>query len=131
MKMTGRDKEGARLVYGAPGEPPPPPPPPPVGTPRSDSVSGSVPAGQERLYQAVTMVPGSIFKALSGTGDADLYVRFGAAPTTALYNCRPYTDGSNETCQLTVPANATQAYVMVRGYAASSTFTLTRSWVEP
>jgi vibriolysin len=34
----------------------------------------------------------------SGTGEADLHVRFGAVPTTGLYDCRPYPFGNNETC---------------------------------
>lgn len=49
-------------------------------------------------------------------GDADLYVRRGQAPTTSTYDCRPYTNGSNEACeiQLTTP---TRLFVVVRGYA--------------
>lgn len=39
-----------------------------------------------------------------GSGDADLYVRMGADPTTSLYDCRPYLAGSNEQC--TLPAVA-------------------------
>src|SRR6185503_10300802 len=33
-----------------------------------------------------------------GTGDADLYTRFGARPTTSSYSCRPYLTGNTETC---------------------------------
>ena len=36
------------------------------------------------------------------------------------YDCRPYLSGATETCDLTVPEGATQAFVMVRGYAAGS-----------
>ena len=45
---------------------------------------------------------------------------------------RPYLDGnSSETCTLTVPAGATQAFVSVYGYTASgTTFAGTRAWVE-
>src|SRR5690606_14513075 len=32
-----------------------------------------------------------------GSGDADLYVRRGAAPTTSSYLCRPYLSGNTET----------------------------------
>lgn len=60
---------------------------------------------------------------LTGTGDADLYVRFGAQPTTRAYHCRPYLDGTNETCDLVVPENTSRVYVSVRGYALFSTFT--------
>ncbi|MBX7097969.1 MAG: pre-peptidase C-terminal domain-containing protein [Myxococcaceae bacterium] len=61
---------------------------------------------------------------MSGSGDADLYVNFGAQPTEALYACRPYESGTSETCELTVPAGATAAFVSVQGYADSSTFGL-------
>jgi hypothetical protein len=60
----------------------------------------------------------------AGTGDADLYVRRGAAPSTSSYDCRPYKSGSAETCSVTLAAPAV-VNVMVRGYSASSTFTLT------
>ena len=35
---------------------------------------------------------------MTGTGDADLYVRFGATPTASTYDCRPYLDGATEKC---------------------------------
>ncbi|MFC4877341.1 pre-peptidase C-terminal domain-containing protein [Microbulbifer halophilus] len=50
-----------------------------------------------------------------GTGDADLYVRFGAEPTTSTYDCRPYESGNEETCNIS-PTQAGTYYVMVRAY---------------
>lgn len=61
---------------------------------------------------------------MTGMGDADVYVKFGSEPTTAAYDCRPYDPATNETCTLTAPAGATQMFVGVNGYAASSTFAL-------
>ncbi len=61
---------------------------------------------------------------MKGTGDADLYVKFGAQPTAAAYDCRPFDNGTLETCELTVPAGATQAFVSVNGYAATSNYEL-------
>ncbi|MBN8265648.1 MAG: S8 family serine peptidase [Xanthomonadales bacterium] len=63
------------------------------------------------------------FTISGGTGDADLYVRAGAAPTTSSYNCRPYLSGNAETCTFTPTANTTY-YVRVRAYAAFSGVTL-------
>ena len=60
---------------------------------------------------------------IRGTGDADLYVRIGSAPTTTSFDCRPYKNGSNETCSVTLPSAST-IYVMVRGWAQSSDFDL-------
>jgi len=33
-----------------------------------------------------------------GTGDADLYVKYGAKPTANSYNCRPFETGNTESC---------------------------------
>jgi hypothetical protein len=62
---------------------------------------------------------------MTGTGDADLYVHFGSQPTASTYTCRPYGGDSSERCdELVVPAGATQMFVSVNGYAATSNFTL-------
>jgi serine protease len=63
------------------------------------------------------------FTISGGTGDADMYVRAGAAPTTSTYNCRPYASGNSETCTFT-PTTATTYYVNVRAYSAYSGVTL-------
>ncbi|WP_425508327.1 pre-peptidase C-terminal domain-containing protein [Tahibacter amnicola] len=67
------------------------------------------------------------FTTTGGTGDADLYVRFGAAPTTSTYTCRSWTSSNAETCNIT-PAQAGTYYVMVRAYATFSGVTLTGSY---
>jgi hypothetical protein len=61
---------------------------------------------------------------MSGTGDPDLFVKFGSQPTASSYDCRPYESGAAETCTLTVPAGATQAFVSVNGYGSANTFTV-------
>jgi Bacterial pre-peptidase C-terminal domain len=76
-------------------------------------------AGQTFLY-SITVPPAAsnlIFQMIGTVGDADLYVRYGAAPTTSAYDCRPYTGTSNETCAMPSATGGTW-YVMVRGYAA-------------
>jgi len=60
-----------------------------------------------------------VFNLSGGTGDADMYVRIGSAPTTTSYNCRPYTTGNAETCTFNAPTAGTY-YVGVRAYAAYS-----------
>jgi serine protease len=76
-----------------------------------------VPAGSSNL----------VIKTSGGTGDADLYVRFGSAPTTTTYNCRPYLSGNAETCTFAAPQAGTY-HVMVRGYSAFSGVTLLGSY---
>ncbi|AFE08649.1 virulence metalloprotease [Corallococcus coralloides DSM 2259] len=55
-----------------------------------------------------------------GTGDADLYIKFGSAPTTTSYDCRPYLSGNNESCSAAAKTAAGKMYIMVRGYSAYS-----------
>jgi hypothetical protein len=62
-----------------------------------------------------------------GTGDADLYVKFGSAPTTSSYDCRPYLGGNAETCNIAT-AQAGTYYVMLRAYSTFSGVSLTGSF---
>lgn len=54
-----------------------------------------------------------------GSGDADLYVRYGAQPTTGSWDCRPYTSGNNEDCTVNNPQVGTW-HIGVRAYRAYS-----------
>lgn len=62
-----------------------------------------------------------------GTGDADLYMRFGAQPSTSTFDCRPYTAGNNETCTFNNPAAGTW-HIGIRGYTAYSGVTMNYSY---
>ncbi len=62
------------------------------------------------------------FTMAGGSGDADMYVKFGSAPTTSSYDCRPYVGGNSETCDVTVKTGT--YYVMLRGYSSYSNTTL-------
>ncbi|RKH44253.1 peptidase M4 [Corallococcus interemptor] len=62
-----------------------------------------------------------------GTGDADLFVKFGSSPTTTVYDCRPYLSGNNESCAIT-KTTAGKYYVKIRGYSAYSGVTLKAVW---
>jgi PKD repeat protein len=68
-----------------------------------------------------------VFQSSGGTGDADLYVKYGAAPTTTTYDCRPYLSGNNETCTITAPQAGTW-FVKLRAYSAFSGVTLKGSY---
>ncbi|MCO7223877.1 pre-peptidase C-terminal domain-containing protein [Pleionea sp. CnH1-48] len=58
-----------------------------------------------------------------GSGDGDLYVRYGSEPTTSQYNCRPYRWGNNETCTINNPQSGTW-YISIRAYSSYSGVTL-------
>ncbi|KGJ86842.1 pre-peptidase C-terminal domain-containing protein [Colwellia psychrerythraea] len=66
------------------------------------------------------------FTTSGGTGDADMYVKFGSAPTDSSYDCRPYKNGNSESCTGT-SAGGTY-YVRLKAYAAFSGLSLTGSF---
>ena len=62
-----------------------------------------------------------------GTGDADLYVTFGSAPTTSLFDCRPYLNANYESCSDTRD-NGTY-YILLNAYNSFSDVTLTKTYI--
>lgn len=77
----------------------------------------SIPAGQALITVDIT----------GGTGDADLYLRYGALPTLATFDCRPFFTGNDEICQGSDPP-AADLYVMIHGFAAYSGLQLTATY---
>jgi len=127
LAFTALDAQGAAALYGAPGGEPPPP----SGNPRSEDQTGQVAGGAWWTLPAYAVAPGSRFEVtMTGTGDPDLYIRFGTAPTKNDYDCRPFLEGAAEVCAIDVPADATAANVAVHGFAAAD-FALTIRWVPP
>ncbi|MEO6365820.1 MAG: M4 family metallopeptidase [Luteimonas sp.] len=76
----------------------------------SSNYSVAIPSGTTKLVVAIS----------GGTGDADLYVRSGAVPTTSSYSCRPYLNGNNETCTFNNPTAGSTYYINVRAYTSYS-----------
>lgn len=114
------------------GNPPPPPPPPPPGGVLTNGVPVTGLSGSQGNNQFFTLsVPAGAsnlsFNISGGSGDADLYVRFGSAPTTTTYDCRPFIGGNNETCD--VPNAQTGTYhVMIRAFSTYSGVSLIGSY---
>jgi vibriolysin len=77
----------------------------------------SVPAGMSTLNAVLS----------GGSGDADLYVRQGAQPSTSSYDCRPYKNGNAETCTISNPG-ADVWHIGIRAYTAFSGVTLNWSY---
>jgi len=77
----------------------------------------AVPSGSSNL----------VFTTAGSNGDADLYVKFGSAPTTSNYDCRSWSGTSNETCSFPSPSTGTY-HVLVHAYATFSNLTLTGSY---
>ncbi len=134
LKFTTKDTEGIARVYGpAPGQLAP-------GsitlTPwgnKSQTWSGPLTANSSTIVQLGSFrVAGGtqLTVAMTGSsGNFDLYVRFGAAPTLSSYACRPLADNSVETCSMSVPSSATMAYVGVVARTNSSA-SVTATWTD-
>jgi hypothetical protein len=89
------------------------------GIDRTDTVTRSA----EKRFETEVLGAGSYLISLTGSGDADLYVRRGSPPTATTYDCRPFKDGSEERCAV-VLSTPGRLHIMVRGQAPSSTFRL-------
>jgi len=122
----------AIAALGGPVDPPPPPPPSGNELANGVAVSNlSASTGGELAYTMV--VPSGAtnlsFTTSGGTGDADLYVKFGSAPTTSSYDCRPYKSGNAETCTFAAPQAGTY-HVMLRAYSSFSGVSLVGSYTD-
>jgi len=110
----------------------PPPPPPPTGGTLTNGVAKTGLSGSTGTQANFTLaVPAGAtnltFDISGGSGDADLYVKFGSEPTTSSYDCRPYRNGNSESCPIS-NAQAGTYYVMLRAYSSYSNVSLVGSY---
>jgi len=73
-----------------------------------------------------TLAQGLSFSTSGGSGNADLYVKFGSAPTTSSFDCSSTTAGNAESCSIPV-AQAGTYYVLLQATSAYSGVSLTGS----
>jgi serine protease len=98
------------------------------GTP----VNGLAATAGSQLYFTMEVPAGAtelLFAMSGGSGDADLYVSFGAVPTTSSYDCSPYLAGNNETCSIS-NAQVGTYHVMVSSFSTFSGVSLVGSYTE-
>ena len=69
---------------------------------------------------------GLAFATSGGTGNADLYVKFGSAPTTSVYDCRSNAAGNSESCSFPTTSPGTY-YVLVQAASGYSGVSVTGS----
>ncbi len=110
-------------------------PEPPTGSELTNgqTVSNLSATTGDSLYYTLDVPAGATdlsFNINGGSGDADLYVRFGSEPTQSSYDCRPYQSGNTETCSIS-NVQAGTYYVMVNAYSSFSGLNLTGSFTEP
>ena len=87
------------------------------------TVDDALAAGEQRTKSTTVLQPGTYRFTMTGSGDADLYVRIGLAPTLNLYDCRPFLSGSNESCTVTL-ASSDKLYTLVRSQNVTSAYHL-------
>lgn len=93
-------------------------------------VTGLSAAAGASMYYTINVPAGSsnlVIASSGGTGDADLYVRFGAQPTDTTYTCRPYQGGNAESCAIPAPSAGTY-HVRLKAYSAFSGLSLVGSY---
>ncbi len=121
--------------------PTPAPTPSPTPTPtaieldNAQPASGTVSQGDNDVF-TVSVPAGTalLAAATTGTGDVDLYVKYGSLVEGNEYGPHddstfkaPYANGSDENVSFDNPIAGTW-FVVVRGYASISSYTLTVSW---
>lgn len=108
-------------------------PPPPTGNVLENGVAKTGLSSSSEINFTMEVPAGATdltFNMSGGTGDADLYVKFGSAPTSSSYDCRPYQNGNSESCPIS-NVQAGTYYVKVVAYSAFSGVSLTGSYTEP
>ena len=104
------------------------PTPSPTPVAKAFTATGSVSKNEEKHYVVdVGSSATAVNVRLTGTNDADLYTKFGSAPTSQDWQCRPYNYGSAESCDFAAATNG-KLYIMVRGWDPDSSFTLNVTW---
>lgn len=82
-------------------------------------------AGNDKwTFETPVLEPGTYRFSIEGVGDADLYVRVGLAPNLEEFDCRPFSLGSQEACDVEI-TTPTVVHGMVHAWYQSATFSLT------
>ncbi|WP_445945755.1 M4 family metallopeptidase [Shewanella sp.] len=121
LGLSADDVVSAFAVVGiVPCETPPPPPPPAASELTNGvAVTGLTGNASSKQYFTLEVASGATdlsFTMSGGTGDADMYVKYGQAPSSSSYDCRPYKSGNAESCPIN-PAQTGTYWVMVNGYS--------------
>jgi serine protease len=98
-----------------------------TGSGSASSLSGSQGSQRRFTYAVPSCASQLTVRIFGGSGDADLYVRFGAQPTLSTWDCRPYLNGNNETCTFNNPSAGTW-HIMLHGYTSYSGVTVTAAY---
>jgi serine protease len=105
--------------------------PPPGGTLTNGVPATGLAASTGGYVKYTMVVPAGAtnltFTTSGGTGDADMYVKFGSEPTDSVWDCRPYKSGNAETCTIAAPQAGTY-YINLKAYSSFSGVSLVGSY---
>lgn len=93
----------------------------------STGLSGTAGSSQNFWVQVPSGGRNLIITTSGGTGDVDLYVKAGSAPTTTSFDCSPYLQGNAEKCLLSSP-KAGNYHILLHGATAYSGVALKATW---
>lgn len=114
-------------------EPAPGPPPPPEPTEIENGETVIVSGAQGEQVPFVIDVPADssnlVVQITGGTGDADLYVRYGEQPTLDVFDCAPFIDGNEETCTFEFTQEG-EYFITLVGWEAFADVELTATYEE-
>jgi C1A family cysteine protease len=128
--VSGIGSDASYVTYNAPPNPEPEPDENEITN--GQTISNLSAAKNGWLYYYIAVPEGATNLQIlisGGSGDADLYTRFGSQPTLSEYDCRPYRYGNTETCSQASP-QAGKWYIGLHGYSAFSGVRLTASYDE-
>ncbi|NQZ28682.1 MAG: M20/M25/M40 family metallo-hydrolase [Colwellia sp.] len=94
--------------------------------------SGISGAAKQQLFYTLAVPANATalsFSTSGGSGDADLYVKFGAKPSLTTQDCKSTSNGNTESCDIT-NVQAGTYHVMVEAWSAISGVTLTGSYTS-
>jgi len=109
-----------------------PPPPGDSELTNGTPVTGLTGARGDELQYTVKVPAGArdfTISSSGGSGDADLYVKFGSTPTNSSYDCRPYVGGNTEKCTIS-NVQAGTYFVMLKGYSSFSDVSLVAKYTD-
>ncbi|QSX79267.1 M20/M25/M40 family metallo-hydrolase [Agrilutibacter solisilvae] len=98
------------------------------GVPRT-GIAGAAGSSQYFTLAVPAGSSGLRFTGSGGSGDADLYVKFGSQPSTTVYDCKSEGSTNAETCNIAT-AQAGTYHVLVKGYSAFSGMSLVGDYTQ-
>ena len=90
-------------------------------------LSGALNSQRFFTFEVPSGAASLVFRTSGGTGDADIYARFGTPPTTSTFDCISNSGSNTETCVVNMVQPGTY-HVMILGFAAYTGLSVTATY---